>query len=233
MENKTAIGWVFLDDHLTFKRPGIGKLSEGCVQRAEPGNKDIPESDLFNWFYVPERTLTALDDGLGNLAVKIKISGDLHSVKGFYKGRVIECLHIIDATDILHRFTMWCAEHALKHAIDPDPKVAALLQRKKEWLATEKTDTKKLMSMGMSLRSDIVKNICYPTNAELVKKGLSKDRPYAQVIFNAVVMDNPVFFPIRAYWAARRAFEYDPMLKEPNDKMNSMLEEALKEEIGQ
>ena len=133
------LAWHFLPtDHRL--RYGDGRLVKAGGTLRVKGPPKLCSHGLHASF----RPLDALVYAGGPIACYVGIGGEIDSSNGRLCGTERTVLWMVDATNTVHEFACWCAEHGLlyirKTGHEPHEKSWAAIEAKRRWLRREITD---------------------------------------------------------------------------------------------
>jgi len=139
-------GWHFLPSD--GRLYGNGHLPDGGRIKVEVGKTlkvKPPLRICKHGFHACRRALDALQyapDMPRLLACYVRLSGEILEPDGDDKSCATErtVLWMIDATEVLHEFSCWCAERALQRANINDKRLWGAIAAKRAWMAGEITD---------------------------------------------------------------------------------------------
>jgi len=150
------LAWHFLKDN--------GSFCYGRARSPQPGGIETVSTDkrpleLCRWgLHASRNVIDALRFAEGALLRRVELSGEILRGGGKICATRRRELWRMDITNILHEFACWCAERALKRAVDAGHKVPDCywdaLEAKRAWLRGECSD-KTLGKMQLSLQNAI------------------------------------------------------------------------------
>jgi len=91
-------------------------------------------------FHASERIIDALQYAPGALVCRVKLGGKITEGDDKVAAQERTVVWMYDATRVLHEFTLWCAEEALKLIDKPDPRSVEALRVKRLLLDGNATD---------------------------------------------------------------------------------------------
>lgn len=139
------LAWHFLRDDRRLRYDANCPEHKGLeVKVGQKATVDLPIHLCSEGLHASKRAIDALKYAPGAIVCRVELSGVILEANDKVCASERTVLSMIDATNILHEFSCWCAEQALLRAREagrePDHRSWAAIEAKHKWLKGQITD---------------------------------------------------------------------------------------------